>query len=256
MKRFFVTALAGLLLAVPLSQTGAAQELHRGTFLQRNSTGVASVALADLTDRCPEEAPNACDVYAYPVVSRDCAVVAIDSLGSDGGSNLQLVRYLSSVTYQESGTETWTCESDAAVLLDVSVEARAIPVWHDATERTFEYIRGGRIAEHGGAEILAVQYCLNGTGGCYDNLLLRREDNWRFLRRDSTWGSVYAQLPAGYQIHKSPGIDVENLTWEQHLAGPHDANCCPSGRLFLELGLVDSLLTVKKARLEAELTIE
>jgi len=255
-RRSLGRILLGCFFAALLFSASSAQVEHRGTLVDARAGDGEARTFAAYSSQCPVSRHNPCDVYSYPVKSRDCKVVGIDSLGGSGAPTYLFGRYLSSTTYQETENEIWTCESDAAVLLEASSDSSVVPVWEDATERTFEFIRGARMADHGRASIVAVQYCLNGTGGCTDNLLLRRDGVWRFLDRDSTWNSVYAQLPTGYRIHKSPAIDVENLTWEQHIAAPDDPNCCPSGRILFDLDLVDGWLRVKRARLEAILPIK
>lgn len=242
-----------MLFAALFTSICAAQEPLLGTFLSRDGDGPAW-GLSDYSTHCPVSVPNACSAYSYPEISHNCTPAGIDTLGSE--SPYVVSRYLSSIEFQETEKDTWTCESDAALLLDVSDSSRVVPLWQDATERTFEFIREARLAKHDGAAILDIQYCLNGTGGCFDNLLIGRRGKWDFLRRDSTWSAVYAQLPAGYRTHKSPPIDIEHLTWEQNIAGPHDANCCASGRLHLQLGLIEDHLSVKQARVEADLHID
>lgn len=230
--------------------------MPRGAILENDAADSTANPSSYFTLQCPEILVDPCDAYHYPVKSGECTVAEVDTVEAQSEAAGLFVRYLSRTVYQESETEMWTCESDAAILLDVLDDGRLTPVWRDATERTFEFIRGIRMARHGDAEIAAVQYCLNGTGGCLDNLLIHTGGKWQFLDRDDTWERVYGQLPAGYRVHKSPAMDLKRLTWEQHIAGPYDANCCPSGRLLLDLDIVAGRLSVTKARLEADLTLD
>ena len=97
----------------------------------------------------------------------------------------------------------------------------------------------------GGESVLSVLYCTNGTGGCAQGLLIWREEAWRRLERDASWDPVYGNLPEGYRPHKSPAIDLGNLTWEQNIAHRNDANCCPSGRIEFQLDIIGGKLAVK-----------
>jgi hypothetical protein len=138
------------------------------------------------------------------------------------------------------------------VLLANAVPGQVRPVWHQLFDYTM--IRSMTIevaAAAGGATLLSVQSCVNGTGGC----------NQEFLRRasDGRWGSVRQiwrlQLPRGFTDHIEHGfsIDPRTLRGEAAFYGAHDGNCCPSQMLNLWLTLRgDSLVlhrqTVTRAR--------
>ncbi len=206
----------------------------------------------DLTSRCPvyRQEKGACR-YNYPVLGEDCAVVETRELGVLGNSQYLMMRTLESVTYDEGEGNTYTCKADGAALIEIPRDNgnknKGRLVWHDATEREFYFISA--VNAHTtpeGKVILDILYCLNGTGGCAQGMLLwTATEGWQELVRDGSWPPIYEHLPAGYRPHKSPAIDFGNMTWEQHLVGPVDPNCCPSGRINFALALVDDNLAVK-----------
>lgn len=245
-----------LFLVVPLlvAPLVAAQDSELGGFRADTWTGDKRVPLDLWSSACTDPPPNACD-YGEPLAST-CKLVGIDSLGIAGGVGYRLKRYLFETTFDDSEGENWICESDVVLLLQENSDSTGTLIWSGATERTYEFIRDVRLADHGRFALIAVQYCLNGTGGCADRLFINEDDSWRPLERDSTWAAVARQFPGGYRAHKSPAIDIVNLMWEQHLAGPNDANCCPSGRAFLELDVVDGKLSIRNAKVSADLAVE
>jgi len=219
----------------------------------RVGTFVADAPVQDvdaITQSCPASPPGPCG-YNYPVRGRTCKVEEIQELGRFGDDDYLVVRYLRETVFDEGQPYgPFTCASDEVVLAAVAGGGKARVVWRDATERTFYFISSVKLARTpGGESILAVLYCLNGTGGCAQGMLIWGGDEWRKLERDDSWQEVYRNLPAGYRQHKSPEIDFSTLTWEQHLAQRDDANCCPSGRIHFQLAIVGGKLAVKSYRI-------
>lgn len=236
----------GLLLAVILSNAGnvAAQAQpweEVGTFVEDGPLQSAD----DLTGRCPARPVETC-AYRYPVLSETCEVRATKELGRFGPDQYLAIGYLRAITFDEGdGRDPYICESDEVVLAALPGGGRARIVWHDASERDLVFIRPVTLySTPAGQAILSILYCLNGTGGCAQGLLIWTGERWQRLERDGSWDAVYRDLPAGYRPHKSPTIDLGNLTWEQHLAHLDDPNCCPTGRIYFDLAIVDNELAV------------
>ncbi len=236
------------------AQEAELDDFRTGAFVQMDERPVSSVKTG-----CPSFPTNSCD-YRSPVIKSACDVVSFDSLGVVQDRLFSLATYRRSTTFgadaAETSDEQWACETDEILLIEMLPDDFAKPVWYGTAERTYEFITSASIANSAKADIFSVTYCLNGTGGCEQRLYIWHAAKLHALERDSTWEKVYAQLPAKYRPHKSPPMDLVNLTWEQHVAGPYDANCCPSGRLLLDLDVVDGRLSVESARLEVELDLD
>lgn len=203
-----------------------------------------------LTQRCPARPKDVC-TYNYPVLHEACEVQSTRELGVFGKDQYLAIRYLRSRIFDEGeGRQPFTCNADEVALVALPGGGRARVVWRDATERTFVFISSIELySTPSGQRVLALRYCLNGTGGCVQGMLLWTGARWQRLERDNSWKKVYENLPAGYRPHKSPDIDLGNLTWKQHLANRNDANCCPSGRIYFDLAIVDNKLAVKSYRI-------
>jgi hypothetical protein len=84
--------------------------------------------------------------------------------------------------------------------------------------------------------------CVNGTGGCSQEVILRQPNGpWRPVRQ--TW---LDQLPSGYvdRIRHGARIDPRTLQGEAGFYGDGDPNCCPSQRLVFRLGVRGDSLTL------------
>lgn len=236
----------GLALAAILSAAGirAAQALpweEVGTFV--DDAPLQSVD--DLTRSCPMRSAEAC-AYSYSVLSETCQVHETRELGRFGADQYLAISYLRAITFDEGeGRDPYICETDEIVLAALPGGGRARIVWRDTSERDLVFIRPVKLySTPRGQAVLSILYCLNGTGGCAQGLLIWTGERWQRLERDGSWDAVYRDLPAGYRPHKSPTIDLGNLTWEQHLAHLDDPNCCPTGRIYFDLAIVDNELAV------------
>ncbi len=236
----------GLLLAAILSAAGirAAQAQpweEVGTFVE----DAPLQSVDDLTRSCPMRPAEAC-AYHYPVLSETCQVRETRELGRFGADQYLAISYLRAITFDEGeGRDPYICETDEIVLAALPGDGRARIVWRDASERDLVFIRSVKLySTPRGQAILSIPYCLNGTGGCAQDLLIWTGERWQRLERDDSWDEVYENLPADYRPHKSPLIDLGTLTWEQHLAHLDDPNCCPTGRIFFDLAIVNDKLAV------------
>jgi len=195
------------------------------------------IPVDQMTETCPlyKDSKGAC-VFNYPVLGESCKVVETRELGVFGESQYLLMRTLHSVQFDEGEQGTYTCEADEAALIEMPGKGQARLAWHSATEREYLFIRDAKLfSTPSGEAVLAVLYCLNGTGGCAQGPLIWSGGRWKKLARDESWQAVYDNLPEGYRRHKSPAIDFATMTWEEHLAGPDDPNCCPSGKIMFNL---------------------
>ena len=88
--------------------------------------------------------------------------------------------------------------------------------------------------------------CVNGTGGCGQDFLLRHPDGHWFPLKQA-W---LDQLPRGYKgrIRHGVRIDPKTLRGEAGFYGNRDPNCCPSQNLIVYLTVRrDSLVLLRQA---------
>lgn len=217
-----------------------------GTFVENAPAQPAQ----SLTAHCPQAPAQVC-VHDEGPLRENCQVVETSDLGPFDGTRYILARYLRSRTFDPGkGAAPDSCQTDEIVLAALLPDGRARVVWSDATEREFVFLSSAKLHRTpDGHRILAILYCMNGTGGCTQGALIWAGGAWRTLERDRTWDAVYRNVPLGYRTHKSPEIDFAKLTWEQHLAHTTDANCCPSGRIHFRLRLIDDMLGVESYRI-------
>jgi len=244
--RPLVASIAVSALAMAAGAWGAEGSMPRGHFVDTASPP----PLAKITAECPT-APDAVCAVTDAVLEQRCEVVDTTDLGRLGSDRHLVVRYRRSVTYDAGAGRRVVCETDEAVLATVTPAETARLVWTGATEREFERIGSPSFHRDGrGRGLLSVPYCMNGTGGCAEVLFLwLPEGGWRRLEHDASWEAVYHRLPDGYRPHKSPALDLATLTWEQHLAGPLDPNCCPTGKILFSLSIDAGRLHVERSRI-------
>ncbi len=197
------------------------------------------VATSVFSGKCPEFESRACKYDTQ--VSQECQVVGTSPLGTVGGRRFLLARYRRTVSVHEESR----CETDEALVFESIDEERSRPIWYDATERKFTFLKDVSLSHSKKHSFLVVDYCVNGTGGCWQSAYIWSDKHWKKLKHDRTWVDVYNHMPQGYWTHKSPPIDFRNLRWEQNIATKGDANCCPSGAIRFQLEIVADELSVK-----------
>jgi hypothetical protein len=92
--------------------------------------------------------------------------------------------------------------------------------------------------------------CVNGTGGCGQEFLQQHQDGrWFGVRQ--VW---LDQLPQGFadRIRHGVRIDPRTLRGEAGFYGDHDANCCPSQRLIVDLAVRGDSLVLRRYAVAAE----
>ena len=204
----------------------------------------------DMTGRCRPRRPDVCD-YGPPVEPDDCSVKAVKELGVFGTSQYFLVHAQRKRSLeQEASQEPYSCESDELALVEMPEPGRARVVWEDATEREYVgYSSARSVSTADGKSILSLLYCFNGTGGCNEGQLFWNQQRWVRLIHDASWDWLASAIPDGFVRHRSPAMDLGNLTHEWHLAGPRDPNCCPTGRAYLDLAVIRDALAVAGYRI-------
>ena len=150
----------------------------------------------------------------------------------------------------------WTVEfaqgsssEEEAVLFEAADPQQLRPVWH-ARYETGEYRDWRSITPEVSVKsqgvFFAILRCIHGTGGCWQDFLLRAPaGQWTEVRQ--AWVD---QLPAGFQDHMRKGfrLDPDTLRGEVGFYSDGDPNCCPSEQLLIELRLVGNSLQLVNYR--------
>lgn len=94
-----------------------------------------------------------------------------------------------------------------------------------------------------GSAFVGITYCINGTGGCWQEYLSRRRGRWFTITE--AWRRQLPALPGG-RVGKGEGVDLATLVGRYGFYADDDANCCPSRELLIHLVLRrDSLFLVR-----------
>lgn len=94
-----------------------------------------------------------------------------------------------------------------------------------------------------GSALVGIEYCINGTGGCWQDFLTRRRGRWYHV--EDAWRKQLPDIPGG-RVGKGVGVELGTLTGSYGLYGPDDANCCPGRELVVTLAFRrDSLVLVR-----------
>lgn len=100
-------------------------------------------------------------------------------------------------------------------------------------------------ATENGSVLVAIDECVNGTGGCSQSFLLERGGGWRAVRPaflDSLNHRYPGAIAHGYHV------DVRTLRANAAVYAASDANCCPSRVAKMRLRLRDGKLEIIELR--------
>jgi len=99
----------------------------------------------------------------------------------------------------------------------------------------------------GGGLLLAVQECVNGTGGCEQSFLVNRGGGWGRVKL-TFLDSVERRYPGA--VHRTFRVNPQTLRAEVWLYSKTDPNCCPSRSALASLRLRGNALEAKTIRLK------
>jgi hypothetical protein len=141
-------------------------------------------------------------------------------------------------------------ENELVLFTKPSTDAsRLRPVWHYRYESdVLRSVTPEIVPTTGGAALLSVDECLNGTGGCSQSFALVGERSTKAVKL-AFLDSLNRRFPDG--IRHGFHIDVRTLRGSLGLYAGNDANCCPSriGEFSLRLkGSSLELATLKLRR--------
>lgn len=232
---------ASLVLGVALA-TAASATAQQPREIRAGFRDTLTAAWADLLTRCVTPVDLATTASITRAV---CQVRGATSLGSEGGTEWSVVRYLREVIVADTAWAD-TMPLDELVLVGRAPGAdSARVVWHLVRERTFEFLDTLLWTPTARGTFLEVRICLNGTGGCSTEYLRFRDDAWRAVAQPFV-RALQQRLPPDHRLHKGRRLDLATLDGVWPVAAPGDANCCPSFELPFRLELEgDSLRLVE-----------
>lgn len=172
-----------------------------------------------------------------PAAALPCQVTEVVTMDTTSTWWWTMARYRRHAVENVDGAVD-TLDIDELVLLAVDPSRdRARPVWHIVRDRAIEFITDYRWSRKRRQLLVAVDLCLNGTGGCQAVFLTEYAgDHWAVV--EQTYRKELAALaPEGFRLHKGGRLDLETMTGEQPLAVRDDPNCCPSGLLSFSVWL-------------------
>jgi hypothetical protein len=213
----------------------------------------ANKTRAELTRCCPIVSIDLCAVADTGRLP-DRYSLKIQPLGAVNSEPVLMFRYRRETLFQDpafAGVDAerqpyFPCRSSRVLLVRETATDLYELLWEGWQDE--QYYRLAKAELHGRdvGDILAFTYCVAGTGGCWQEFFLKTATApWRPLEKDDTWASVYADMPEGYSLHKSPTIDFTSMTWDRAMATRDDPNCCPSGTIKMTLVIRDGRLSVR-----------
>jgi hypothetical protein len=182
----------------------------------------------------------------------DCVSLGFKPVGVAGGS-----RWYSSLAHRR-----WLLNDPAKSSADTAAESELVllgvdaagvptrdtlisPLWHYRFEPEMLASVTPEIASVNNAVLIAIDACVNGTGGCSQSFLLRRGGTWSTVRL-SFLDSLNRRFPAA--INHGYHVDVRTLRGDAAVYSPNDANCCPSRVAEMRLRLRGNALEIVELR--------
>ncbi len=178
----------------------------------------------------------------------------IKRLGRIDGQRFGFLRYRRETLFRDpafAGVDPdaqpyFSCRASRTLIVKDLGPDRLQVVWEGLQDELSHRLSTIELHDIGPDTILAFTYCVDGTGGCWQELFVKSADApWRPLEKDESWTAVYADLPAGFSLHKSGSIDFATMTWARAMAREDDPNCCPSGAINMKLAIRNGRLSIQ-----------
>jgi hypothetical protein len=237
--------------ALPSARTHAQEGPAHGAFVHRDAM---TYAVAHAT--CPTftSAESMVEQSASPhgdsLLASQCVVAGYVTLGAGDNAQWAAATYRHVMVYShDSAGDNPDATQDTLMWDDVVLYATQgggggtlRPIWHDAYDRaeTWELHVAG--APQAGGYLVSLMYCVNGTGGCHQDFMLRHHGVWVDVH-ETYLNDLPKPVREGlwHDLH----IDTRTLHADGPIYRPTDANCCPSGGvLAVDLALRGDSLTL------------
>jgi hypothetical protein len=248
-----VTALATVLAVCGADISASAQDADEP--IHGVVIGVAAVTEARGQRECLELDPAEQDQRLGPhgdtLLDSRCRVTAFESVAGAPGI-WKLARYERVLTFSPENPAQRandTIAQEEVVLFEIREPNRLSPIWHVRYESDaygiYRSVTPEIAASPSTTVLLSVMSCVNGTGGCSQEFIIRH--------RDGRWAPVtqpwLEELPNGFLQRIRHGVRVEpsTLRAEAGFYGDADPNCCPSEILVADLVLRGDTLVLRAA---------
>ena len=246
-------AALALFVIAPLATADAQGEQPSATPVRARVTVVDSVARTQCTVIPHRE------VYDTPPVSRSCRVVEFDTLSRAAGKRWSFVVQRHTAVYKFS-------DSAGTAPLDTIVETETVLFSEASGSRVLTAVLHGReeetvirsiypeIADRAGMALVSMEFCVNGTAGCWQEFWRYAGASWN--RLPDPLGELTPRVNRAFprdSSHqtRSPSIDVKTLRGTAQIAVRGDGNCCPSYRAEFRLSLAGDRFRVVEFRVVA-----
>ena len=245
-----------LLVAVPLAVATAQREPRDQPHVE---VVRASVIVEDSVARTKCTAVPHRESYFEPPRSHTCRVMEVDTLSSAAGKRWSFVvqQHVSVYKLDDSAgvAQADTIVETETVLFSSTRGSRLVhAVLHGREEESVIRSIYPSVAEHAGAALVDIEFCVNGTAGCWEEFLRYSRDSWIHIPDpiDAIRPHVLRAF-RGDSSHtvNSPRIDVRTLRGTAQIAAPGDANCCASDRAEFQLALDGNRFRVVQFRVVA-----
>ena len=242
-----------LLVIAPLAAAGAQGEQPSAKPVRARVTVVDSVARTQCT-----VVPHR-ELYDSPPVSHSCRVVEFDTLSRAAGKRWSFVVQRHTSVYKFS-------DSAGTAPLDTIVETETVLFSEARGSRVLTAVLSGReeemairsiypeIADRDGMALVSMEFCVNGTAGCWQEFWRYAGASWN--RLPDPLGELTPRVSRAFprdSSHqtRSPRIDVKTLRGTAQIAVHGDGNCCPSYRAEFRLALAGDRFRVVEFRVVA-----
>ncbi|MFN8390868.1 MAG: hypothetical protein U0136_11305 [Bdellovibrionota bacterium] len=194
-----------------------------GTFLK----SATAVAESDAKTKCVVD-PK------LDIISPDlpCSVTKFSTLGTSG----ERTYYAAWNHRPKKGARSKDERTEQLVLFYRGTNAPGlIPFWSDVVEffGASEAVTQAVLHPTSSGLYLELIYSSGGTGGTWSEFFLNNGDSWRYLQQ--AYGKEAEKcLPKEYGL-QSIQVDLDRMRAEAYAPTADDPNCCPSGKVILDL---------------------
>jgi hypothetical protein len=185
--------------------------------------------------------------YVDSPLSTTCRVLRVVSLGRVAEATWSYALYHHTAVYRFPGTSAPDTVTELELVLlaaPLDGEDRLAALGHTRQDGSGIADMSATMAQHPAGLLLGLEFCINGTAGCWQEFMWRAGAEWRELADPR--GQLLAELrrtgvltdSAGARLG-APQVDTGTLEGRATLHDPDDANCCPSRRVEFRLELTD-----------------